>query len=197
MQFWLTISIAKNSACKNVGDRVEIGGHRARRRRFTRGIRSLRLLPLCMHRLKALSITRIQLERKRRRLHPGQSAARIFRKRVEEEFNRSPERRGHLHDGGIQPQNAFLLDVHDWRRPRGADRGVDGIDCRVAVVAQTIYAATMDHIREYGTLKAMGATNAYLYRVLIEQAVWSAVLGYALAMVVAHFIVTGSEKAAR
>jgi len=33
-----------------------------------------------------------------------------------------------------------------------------------------------------------------LYRVLIEQAVWSAVLGYALAMMVAQFIVEGSAK---
>src|SRR5262249_13161736 len=69
-----------------------------------------------------------------------------------------------------------------------------GLIVGVAVVAQTIYAATMDHIREYGTLKAMGATNSYLYRVLIEQAVWSALLGYALAMIVAHFVVTASEK---
>ena len=52
----------------------------------------------------------------------------------------------------------------------------------------------MDHLREYGTLKAMGATNGYLYRVLIEQAVWSAALGYTLAMVVAHFIVEASER---
>jgi len=69
-----------------------------------------------------------------------------------------------------------------------------GLVVGIAVVAQTIYAATMDHIREYGTLKAMGATNQYLYRVLIEQAVWSGALGYALALVIAHFIVEGSEK---
>jgi putative ABC transport system permease protein len=69
-----------------------------------------------------------------------------------------------------------------------------GLVVGVAVVAQTIYAATMDHIREYGTLKAMGATNGYLYRVLIEQAAWSAVLGYAFAMFAAHFIVEASEK---
>jgi putative ABC transport system permease protein len=69
-----------------------------------------------------------------------------------------------------------------------------GLVVGIAVVAQTIYAATVDHIREYGTLKAMGATNGYLYRVLIEQAVWSAVLGYGLALIVAHFIVQGSEK---
>jgi len=69
-----------------------------------------------------------------------------------------------------------------------------GLVVGIAVVAQTIYAATMDHIREYGTLKAMGATNGYLYRVLIEQAVWSAVLGYGLAMLISHFIVQASEK---
>ena len=69
-----------------------------------------------------------------------------------------------------------------------------GLVVGIAVVAQTIYAATMDHIREYGTLKAMGASNLYLYRVLVEQAVWSALLGYGLALVVAHFVVQGSEK---
>ena len=35
-----------------------------------------------------------------------------------------------------------------------------GLLVGVVVVAQTIYAATIDHIREFGTLKAMGATNA-------------------------------------
>jgi putative ABC transport system permease protein len=52
----------------------------------------------------------------------------------------------------------------------------------------------MDHIREYGTLKAMGATNGYLYRVIMQQAVISAFAGYSLAMAVSWFVVRGSEK---
>jgi putative ABC transport system permease protein len=52
----------------------------------------------------------------------------------------------------------------------------------------------MDHLREYGTLKAMGATNGYLYRVIVQQAVISALAGYSLAMVVSWFVVRGSEK---
>jgi len=44
-----------------------------------------------------------------------------------------------------------------------------GLVVGVVVVAQTIYATTMDHIREYGTLKAMGATNGYLYRVICSR----------------------------
>ncbi len=68
-----------------------------------------------------------------------------------------------------------------------------GLVVGVVVVAQTIYATTMDHLREYGTLKAMGASNGYLYRVIIQQAVISAVAGYALAMGVSHFVVLGSQ----
>jgi len=68
-----------------------------------------------------------------------------------------------------------------------------GLVVGVVVVAQTIYATTMDHLREYGTLKAMGASNRYLYRVLIEQAVISAVIGYVLAMGVSWFVVRGSR----
>jgi putative ABC transport system permease protein len=39
----------------------------------------------------------------------------------------------------------------------------------------------------------MGATNAYLYRVIIEQAVASAIVGYLLAMGVSYFVVKGSQ----
>lgn len=65
-----------------------------------------------------------------------------------------------------------------------------GILVGVVVVAQTIYAATVDHIREYGTLKAMGATNLYICKVIIKQAVISALIGYtigiSIALVAAH-----------
>jgi len=69
-----------------------------------------------------------------------------------------------------------------------------GLVVGVVVVAQTIYATTMDHIREFGTLKAMGAANIYIYRVIITQAAISAVLGYSMAMVVSAFIVHASQS---
>jgi putative ABC transport system permease protein len=55
-----------------------------------------------------------------------------------------------------------------------------GLLVGIVVVAQTIYAATVDHIREFGTLKAMGASNGYIYRIILEQATISAVIGYVL-----------------
>jgi putative ABC transport system permease protein len=69
-----------------------------------------------------------------------------------------------------------------------------GLVVGVVVVAQTIYATTMDHLREYGTLKAMGAPNSYVYRVIIKQAAISALLGYLMGMVVSVFVVHGSQK---
>jgi len=60
-----------------------------------------------------------------------------------------------------------------------------GLIVGIVVVAQTIYAATVDHIREFGTLKAMGATNGYIYRIILKQAVASAIVGYAVAIAIA------------
>jgi putative ABC transport system permease protein len=68
-----------------------------------------------------------------------------------------------------------------------------GLLVGTVVVAQTIYAATVDHLREYGTLKAMGATNFYLYRVIVQQALLSAVLGYVIAITISHFVVNAAS----
>jgi putative ABC transport system permease protein len=69
-----------------------------------------------------------------------------------------------------------------------------GLVVGFVVVAQTIYATTMDHLREYGTLKAMGAPNSYVYKVIIKQAAMSAVMGYVLGMIVSAFVVRASQS---
>jgi putative ABC transport system permease protein len=69
-----------------------------------------------------------------------------------------------------------------------------GLVVGFVVVAQTIYATTMDHLREFGTLKAMGAPNSYVYKVIIKQAAISAVIGYLLGMIVSVFVVHASQK---
>ena len=66
----------------------------------------------------------------------------------------------------------------------------------VVIVAQTIYSATVDHIREYGTLKAMGATNFYLYRIIITQSIVSGliafVIGIAVSIVISQISLLGT-----
>jgi putative ABC transport system permease protein len=50
------------------------------------------------------------------------------------------------------------------------------------IVGQTIYSSTMDRLKEFGTLKAIGASNRHLYRLIITQALLYAAAGYALGM---------------
>uniref|UniRef100_UPI001ABB397D FtsX-like permease family protein n=1 Tax=Aetokthonos hydrillicola TaxID=1550245 RepID=UPI001ABB397D len=58
-----------------------------------------------------------------------------------------------------------------------------GIIVGVIIVAQILYSSVSDHIKEFGTLKAMGASDWTIYGVIIEQALWMAVLGYTPGMV--------------
>jgi putative ABC transport system permease protein len=49
-----------------------------------------------------------------------------------------------------------------------------------AVIALTTYTATIERAREYGVLKAVGATGGFLYRVVVEQSLIVGFLGAAL-----------------
>ena len=55
---------------------------------------------------------------------------------------------------------------------------VVGVIVGIVVVGQILYASVSDHLKEFGTLKAMGASDWFIYSVIIEQALWMAVLGY-------------------
>ncbi len=68
-----------------------------------------------------------------------------------------------------------------------------GLLVGIVVVAQTIYSSTIDHIREFGTLKAMGARNSHIYRVILGQSLLSAIFGYALGISVSLLVVRASE----
>ncbi|MEO0947796.1 MAG: FtsX-like permease family protein [Cyanobacteria bacterium J06641_5] len=46
------------------------------------------------------------------------------------------------------------------------------------VVSQILYSSVSDHLKEFGTLKAIGASARTIYGVIIEQSLWMAVLGY-------------------
>ncbi len=53
-----------------------------------------------------------------------------------------------------------------------------GVVVGIVIVGQILYASVSDHLKEFGTLKAMGASNWFVYGVIIEQALWMAVLGF-------------------
>ena len=49
------------------------------------------------------------------------------------------------------------------------------------IVAQTLYSSTKDHLSEFATLRAIGSSSGYIHKVIICQALLSAVIGFALA----------------
>lgn len=53
-----------------------------------------------------------------------------------------------------------------------------GVIVGMVIVGQILYSSVSDHLKEFGTLKAMGASNFVIYRIIIEQALWMALLGY-------------------
>lgn len=58
----------------------------------------------------------------------------------------------------------------------------------VVVVAQTLYTSTMEHLKEFGTVKAIGGSNFDIYRMLGKQATVAAVIGFVLGYVPAQFL---------
>lgn len=66
-----------------------------------------------------------------------------------------------------------------------------GIVVGMVIVGQTIYTATVEHLREFGTLKAIGARNWDIYRIIIKQALINAVAGYSLGMLITLGVVSG------
>ncbi len=176
---------------KGIGDVVEIGGHRARVAGLTRGIRTFTTAPPVFASFKRAQDYALVAEDQTMfllaRTLPGESPETVA-SRLQARLT------------GVE-----VVTAEAWRRGQeaywmfGTGAGITvliaaglGLLVGVVVVAQTIYAATVDHIKEYGTLKAMGATNAYLYRVILQQAALSAVAGYGVGISIALFAARAS-----
>ena len=62
--------------------------------------------------------------------------------------------------------------------------------CGFAIVALTMFSAVVDHVREFGTLKAIGATNGDLAKLLLAQAMACALAGAAIGEAIVAQLVT-------
>lgn len=63
------------------------------------------------------------------------------------------------------------------------------------LVGLTIYSATVERVREYGVLKALGMRNSLLYGIVARQALGAAVLGFFVALLFVSLVVAGIERA--
>jgi len=87
-----------------------------------------------------------------------------------------------------------------WSSRTGVGAGffttaVLGIIVGFVVVGQILYSGTLQYIREYGTLKAMGARNAMVVRVILSQAMISAAIGFVVGGVLALGMQAAMAKA--
>jgi putative ABC transport system permease protein len=71
-----------------------------------------------------------------------------------------------------------------------------GIIVGTVIVAQTLYSSTKDHINEFATLRAMGSSRGYIYKVIIWQAILNAVIGFSLAALVGAAVVRATAASA-
>jgi len=64
------------------------------------------------------------------------------------------------------------------------------------IVAQTLYSSTKDHLAEFATLRAIGCSNRYIYKVIRYQALLNAVIGFCIAGIVGAAMVRMTAKSA-
>lgn len=178
---------------KRLGQVFEIRGHRARVVGFTRGIRAFTTTPYVFTTFKnAQNYTSLAADQTIFILVKAAPGANL--EAVKRQLS---ERLGEV-DVFTTSQFSYKIRFY-WMFSTGAGIAVLlaaflGLVVGVVVVAQTIYATTMDHLREFGTLKAMGASNGYVYRVIMKQASISAVLGYVLGMAASLVVVRASQE---
>lgn len=184
---------AKRLGAEKIGDTVEIVRTRARVVGFTSGIRTFTTTPLVFTSLRNASvyagINSNQVQFILIKATPGADLAKL-KDTLRDEL------------GGVEVwtrQGFADLTTRYWMFGTGAGLtviagGLLGLLVGIVIVAQTIYAATMDHLREFGTLKAMGATNWFICAVIFKQAIISAVIGYTIAVTITIFLAAKGQQ---
>ena len=71
-----------------------------------------------------------------------------------------------------------------------------GVIVGTVIVAQTLYSSTKDHINEFATLRAIGSSGTYIHKVIVFQALLSAVIGFGIASGIGWIIVRATADSA-
>lgn len=174
---------------------VEINGHRARIVAMTQGIRSFTTSPWVFTSLRtAFDLTGFNEDRSNYVIVKVAAGTDVIAVR--------DSLRAILPRCDVYASEEFAAMTRDyWMFTTGAGASVLvsavlGLLVGAVIVAQVLYATTVDHLAEFGTLRAMGAPSAFIYKVILGQAVISAVLGHALGIAVSLLVAKGSEAGA-
>lgn len=69
-----------------------------------------------------------------------------------------------------------------------------GVIVGVVIVAQTLYSSTKDHLNEFATLRALGASASYIHAVILIQAVLSAIIGYIIGFTLTMLLIRATKN---
>jgi putative ABC transport system permease protein len=180
----------KKLGAPSIGSRAEVNEYRAQVVGFTKGIHAFTTSPFVFTTFKN-ALDYVNFRDDQMNFVLVKAAPGVDLKKLKADLQ------ARLPDNDVYLTSEFsAMTRHYWMFTTGAGvavlmAAVLGLIVGVAVVAQTIYATTMDHIREYGTLKAMGAPNGYVLGVIMTQATLAALMGYAIGMVISVFVVHG------
>jgi putative ABC transport system permease protein len=71
-----------------------------------------------------------------------------------------------------------------------------GVVIGVVIEAQTLYSATLDHIKEFAVLRMLGSSARYVYRIIVAQASMISVAGFALGALCVALVAHMSQETA-
>jgi putative ABC transport system permease protein len=163
-----------------VGDQVEINEQRVRVAGISQGVRGFTTVPYVFTSYRAAQIldpfardrTAFIVARVSPGSDPHEVAARLREIRDVDVYTRA--------------QYSWKTRLYwTWETGIGVGFGLTvlmAIIVGVVIVSQTIYSATIEHLREFGTLKAIGATNRDVYLIILKQALINALIGYAIGL---------------
>ena len=182
---------AEKLGVKSLGDSVEIHGVRAQVVGFTEGIRAFTQSPYVF--------TSFKNAQRYGGLDEGETNYLLVRAapRADPAVLQGELRRT-LPMTDVLSANEFSnKTIRYWLLTTGAGTALVvgallGVVVGIIVVAQTLYAATVERLSEYATLLAIGAPAGYLNRIVLQQALISGVFGYAIGIAVAAAIAAGA-----
>jgi putative ABC transport system permease protein len=177
---------------EKIGDYAEINNQRVRVSAVTKGIRSFTTLPY--------AFTSIARARQFVGANPEQATYQLVSllPGADLETVRS-NLVARLPDAEVLTQEEFRTrSLNYWLFKTGAGMALIsgaalGIIVGVVVVAQTLYASTKDHLNEFATLRALGASAGYIHVVILIQAILSAIIGYLMGIALALLVVNAAK----
>ena len=175
-----------------LGDTAEVNNTRVRIGAVTHGIRSFTTLPYVF----------TSLQRARSLLDASNNQASYTLVRMTPDADPKTVREdltARLQDREVLTQGEFRKrSVDYWLFQTGAGSALIagaalGMIVGIVIVAQTLYSSTKDHLNEFATLRALGASAGYIHKVILIQALLSALLGYGVGMILSMLVIWASR----